>query len=247
MSKPDWSLALHETIAHIENRTVECLRGCVRGDPFLASFILNTDEVRRILCAGASDLFKAQAEYFESHSRFRRSWLGDVISETLDRIFDLVPLALSMSFRYKEALPAIRKDVVRTLHICLDERREPASVLRVSVPGADTPNAPVRVLGSQPRGGKSFNGSVTDVRQNRNYMVIDQALRSIAEAMPRNHAEVFQFLDDRQVRLPYRKLFGAAGGWVKGYKAYPSQASSWLSQRWRHLGLPAFPRGPKPE
>jgi hypothetical protein len=32
---------------------------------------------------------------------------------------------------------------------------------------------------------------------------------------------------------------------LKGFQQNPHDASAWLSQAWRRLGLPAFARGPK--
>jgi len=83
------------------------------------------------------------------------------------------------------------------------------------------------------------------VRRNEKYEGIDRALREISEARPKNHEEVFQFLDDRKVSVPNRKPFQSAGGWLKGFQRDPHSASAWLSQVWGRLGLPSFRRGPK--
>jgi hypothetical protein len=82
-------------------------------------------------------------------------------------------------------------------------------------------------------------------RRNIRYQAIDEKLVCISEARPKNHEEVFRYLDDRKIAIPNRKLFKSAGGWLKGFHQDPHAASAWLSQRWARLGLPAFPRGPK--
>jgi hypothetical protein len=83
------------------------------------------------------------------------------------------------------------------------------------------------------------------VRRNERYERIDKALREFAATRPKSHQEVFRLLDDRKVAIPNRKPFKAAGGWLKGFQRDPHAASSWLSQAWGRLGLPAFARGPK--
>lgn len=83
------------------------------------------------------------------------------------------------------------------------------------------------------------------VRRNAKYELIDKALREISEAHPKNHAEVFRILDDREILLPNRKSFKTAGGWTRGFQRNPHEASAWLSTAWKRLGLAAFARGPK--
>ena len=83
------------------------------------------------------------------------------------------------------------------------------------------------------------------VRRNARYEGIDEALREIAAARPKNHEELVRFLENRKVAIPNRKVFKSAGGWLKGFQQNPHDASAWLSQAWRRLGLPAFARGPK--
>jgi hypothetical protein len=82
-------------------------------------------------------------------------------------------------------------------------------------------------------------------RRNIKYETIDTALRGISEARPKNHKEVFRFLDERNIHIPNRQPFKSAGGWLKGFQKNPHIASAWLSQTWGRLGLPAFARGPK--
>lgn len=83
------------------------------------------------------------------------------------------------------------------------------------------------------------------VRRNEKYEKIDKALRQIANALPNNHEEVFQFLDARKVEIPGREPFKAARGWMKGFQQKPHAARAWLSPQWKRLNLPAFARGPK--
>jgi hypothetical protein len=83
------------------------------------------------------------------------------------------------------------------------------------------------------------------VRRNIKYEGIDRALSDISEARPKNHEEVFRFLDDRKVAIPNRKPFKAARGWLKGFQQNRHAASAWLSQAWGRLDVPAFARGPK--
>jgi hypothetical protein len=82
-------------------------------------------------------------------------------------------------------------------------------------------------------------------RRNIKYEGIDRALSAISEARPKNHEEVFRFLDDRKAAIPNRKPFKAAGGWLEGFQQNRHAASAWLSQAWGRLDLPAFARGPK--
>jgi hypothetical protein len=83
------------------------------------------------------------------------------------------------------------------------------------------------------------------VRRNPIYEAIDREVRAIAAARPKNHEEVFRFLDDRRVPIPRRRPFNAAGGWLKGFHQDRRAASTWLSQAWARLDLRPFPRGPK--
>jgi hypothetical protein len=81
------------------------------------------------------------------------------------------------------------------------------------------------------------------VRRNARYERIDIALRQISQAHPKNHEEVFRFLNDRNVARPARKVF--RDGWLKGFQMNRPVASAWLSHAWARLDLPSFPRGPK--
>jgi hypothetical protein len=78
-----------------------------------------------------------------------------------------------------------------------------------------------------------------------NYEKMDRELRSISKAHPKNHEEVFVFLEERKVPIPNAEVFKTAGGWLKGFRRKPHEASAWLSKAWKRLGLPGFPRGPK--
>jgi hypothetical protein len=98
-------------------------------------------------------------------------------------------------------------------------------------------------LGARARG-KSQAGKKPP-RRNTKYEAIDEALVDVSKAQPKNHEEVFRFLDGRKVPIPNRKPFKTAGGWLKGFQKDKHAASAWLSQVWARLKLPAFARGPK--
>ncbi len=82
-------------------------------------------------------------------------------------------------------------------------------------------------------------------RRNKKYETIDRLLSDIAESSPKSHKEVFEQLDSRHIPIPAAKPFASARGWIAGFKKDASRARAWLSKRWKVLGLPAFPRGPK--
>lgn len=82
------------------------------------------------------------------------------------------------------------------------------------------------------------------VRRHSKNLLIDSALRRIAEARPRSHEEVFRALDGR-APIPHVELFQSAGGWSAGFRRDKAGARAWLSKAWSRLNLPAFPRGPK--
>jgi hypothetical protein len=102
-----------------------------------------------------------------------------------------------------------------------------------------------QVLSVQEPQGTRGRSRKKPVRRNATYESIDLALNNISEARPKNHEEVFRFLDGRKVGLPNRKPFRSAGGWLNGFRQDRHLASVWLSQAWGRLGLPAFPPGPK--
>jgi hypothetical protein len=80
-------------------------------------------------------------------------------------------------------------------------------------------------------------------KQNSKYEEIDEALRSIAESLPRSREDVFRALHGR-VPVPNVRVFFGLGGWIGGFQRDSYRAGSWLSKRWAVLNLPAFPRGP---
>ena len=82
------------------------------------------------------------------------------------------------------------------------------------------------------------------VRRNSRYQAIDEALRRIAEARPKDHEEVFEALNER-TGIPHAEPFRRAGGWLRGFRNNKASARAWLSKNWSRLNLPAFPRGPK--
>jgi hypothetical protein len=112
--------------------------------------------------------------------------------------------------------------------------------------GAGAPTTEVPAALKIPKTGKRRGRQPNPAsKRNAKYEAIDSALHEISEARPKNHEEVFRFLDERNVPLPRRKLFKAAGGWLRGFQQNPPGASAWLSQAWGRLGLPPFARGPK--
>lgn len=129
--------------------------------------------------------------------------------------------------------------------------RPPGAIRRGGVPGIGIANQSLgpdsaQVLRAQsPQELRKDRSGKKPVRRNVRYERIDRALREISEARPKNHEEVFRFLDDRKVAVPNRKSFKAKGGWVKAFQQNRHSASAWLSQAWGRLGLPAFARGPK--
>jgi len=120
------------------------------------------------------------------------------------------------------------------------QRANDASVDMVTVPGSNAfrPSQDMHVA-------KESRKAKKQPRRNTKYEGIDQALAEISKARPRNHEEVFRFLDDRKIPIPNRKPFKPACGWLKGFKQDQHRASAWLSQVWGRLELPAFARGPK--
>jgi hypothetical protein len=98
---------------------------------------------------------------------------------------------------------------------------------------------------AQDRGQRKGHVRKKPVRRNAKYEEIDRALREISAARPKNHEEVFRYLDDRKVAIASRMPFKIAGGWLKGFQRNRPAASAWLSQSWGRLDLPPFARGPK--
>jgi hypothetical protein len=220
-------MRLHETISTIEKQTGACLEGCAPSDPFMAMLLLDVDKVKQIMRASAAESFTARVEYYESQFSFSPAVLDDVIDETVDATLSLAPSRFGWGSRYKEAVPIIREELVAELRSILAKwpKSQPTS-----------PAQPAYQTDHQVK---------KRSRRHWRYIEIDQALQSIWEARPKNHAEVFQFLDERKVPLPSRNPFRDARGWLKGYERAPGRAASWLSQRWGRLGLPPFVPGPK--
>jgi len=101
------------------------------------------------------------------------------------------------------------------------------------------------VHSEEPEGHRQARVAKKPIRRSPKYEKIDCRLSEISKARPKNHAEVFQFLDGGKVPLPNRKAFKSAGGWLKGFQKDRPAASAWLSTAWTRLKLPAFDRGPK--
>jgi hypothetical protein len=73
---------------------------------------------------------------------------------------------------------------------------------------------------------------------------IDEVLREIGQARPKDQRHVFQLLEGR-VEPPDAQPFKRAGGWIAGFQKKPDQARVWLSKAWNRLELPRFRLGPK--
>jgi hypothetical protein len=95
------------------------------------------------------------------------------------------------------------------------------------------------------QGSKESRKATTPVRRNQKYKVIDEALRKIAESLPRTQEEVFQSLEWRHVVIPPAEPFMTARGWIAGFRRDAAAARAWLSKRWGELSLSPLPRGPK--
>ena len=225
--KPRWPMHLHETISKIGTRTRECLEECMPGDALLANLLLDLERVKKIMLDSAAESFNARVDHYESQSGFTPASLDDVINETVTATLSVAPLKLAMCSRYGAAVPAIREALVADLQTILATRPKGQPTRATPVPAHTT------------------DYQVKNSKRNIRYIEIDEALRSISEARPKNHEEVFKHLDERKVPLPSRKVFQNARGWLKGSKLNPRDATSWLSQRWVRIDLPPFVRGPK--
>ena len=247
-SKPSWSLHLHETVGKIEKRTRECLQDCVDDDFAVAAFLLDLDKVTQIMRASARESFTARVEYCQSHQDFSQKWLDELLDETIAATLRQIPMAVRLfNSGYRKSELAIREALNTDLRVFLEQRSKgqltnPADTRKGAVSASD----PGDMVGGDPTVRTSKGHcKIVNKRRNSRYLAIDQALRSIAEALPSKHEEVFQFLDERNVVIPNRRPFRPAGGWRKGFQRDPRAASVWLSQAWGRLGLPAFQRGPK--
>ncbi|MGA7415175.1 MAG: hypothetical protein WBW33_32185, partial [Bryobacteraceae bacterium] len=135
--------------------------------------------------------------------------------------------------------------------LCSRLARDVAEMNAAAAEGEESPGAPVTssiptMLPAQERQIlEEHRQPKKPARRSAKYEMIDETLREIADACPKDHAEVFRLLDEGKVAVPNRKPFKAAGGWLKGFQRDRHSASVWLSQAWGKLRLPAFPPGPK--
>jgi len=67
--------------------------------------------------------------------------------------------------------------------------------------------------------------------------MIDQRLREIWKAHPKNQLEILTKLDDLHVPLPDLPLFKRAGTYLKALETDPRGARAWLSKRTGELGF----------
>jgi hypothetical protein len=110
--------------------------------------------------------------------------------------------------------------------------------------GADC-NASRTVQQQPPYPDQANTSSSRQRRRACKYEAIDKTLGAIAKARPKNHREVFQQLDARNVDIPTAEPFKFARTWIAGFEKDPARAHAWLSKRWSGLRLTPFPRGPK--
>ena len=110
---------------------------------------------------------------------------------------------------------------------------------------SDVGNPDGQNAGREAQGSKENSKATQPVRRNQKYKLIDEALRKIAESLPRTQEEVFQSLEGRHVVIPPAEPFMTARGWTTGFRRDAAAARAWLSKRWAELNLPPLPRGPK--
>jgi len=147
----------------------------------------------------------------------------------------------------KSGVPRVLKSLVDRMRVFRDAE-EMSKIL--NPPSANA--GPSQVAESDPalraqeqRGSTKGHGGKKPVRRNQKYKVIDEALRNIAESLPRTQEEVFQSLEGRHVVIPPAEPFMTARGWIAGFRRDSAAARAWLSKRWAELSLSPLPRGPK--
>ena len=162
-----------------------------------------------------------------------------------DHLLAVAEQVASSTHSSDQTTPFVAQSVPQAQSVLKSETSIPGQVYgRDGGAGAPTTEVPtaLKIPKTGKRRGRQPNPAS---RRNAKYEAIDHALRSISDACPRNHEEVFDSLEDRNVPTPNRKPFKTARGWKKGFRQSPQEARVWLSQRWTRLGLPAFAPGPK--
>jgi len=147
----------------------------------------------------------------------------------------------------KSGIPRVLKSLVDRMRSFRDAE-EMSKILNPPSANADrsqVAEADPALRAQEQRGSRKGHGGKKPVRRNQKYKVIDEALRNIAESLPRTQEEVFQSLEGRHVVIPPAEPFMTARGWMAGFRRDAAAARSWLSKRWAELNLPSLPRGPK--
>ena len=137
-----------------------------------------------------------------------------------------------------------RADTLTTLHSFCDV----GCVMDGQTPSVLVMDQTGTLYGATSAGGKFSKGTLFELVPNGDtwkYKVIDEALRKIAESLPRTQEEVFQSLEGRHVVIPPAEPFVTARGWIAGFRRDAAAARAWLSKRRAELDLSPLPRGPK--
>jgi hypothetical protein len=208
-------------------------------------YIKELDESSTRYDAGIENAFRSSA----------RQVAGGSLSGLLGQL-DRLQLRRRIDLNYRAQLGYIRKQIADacnyTIKECRNRLRRQAlktkntgAPLRVPSPPEPTKPPPQPAIGGDLPKSIGRRDPRKKTRRNPRYEKIDAALIAISEALPKDHEEVFQSLNDRNVPIPRRKPFKLACGWLAGFRRDRVAASAWLSQAWARLGLPAFARGPK--
>lgn len=120
--KPTLPLGVLVVIADIERKVRQLLEGCCTLPDGLPATESDVAKATKFMRSGASEAFRARAEYYESQTGFCREWLEEAAEETVAETLNLAPLRLLMSSRYQESGPAIGKELRKILQALLEER-----------------------------------------------------------------------------------------------------------------------------
>jgi hypothetical protein len=131
--KPDLPLDVLVAIAETERKVKHLLEDCRTVDLLvLKRDVAKATELMRV---SISEAFRPRADYYVLQSGFCRAWLDEAADETVAAMLDVVPLQLVSSSRYRESVPAIRKELRNILQAHVEERiPERAGVVRHGPP-----------------------------------------------------------------------------------------------------------------
>jgi hypothetical protein len=82
---------------------------------------LDRERITEIMKASAEKSFRVRAEYLEARAGFCRAWLDETLQETITATLQSVPLRLTATSRYAEAIPALREELKTGLRAILAE------------------------------------------------------------------------------------------------------------------------------